>query len=65
VDRQLIGEEDTFLLAAEGRSESEVIAAQDVALQTKCHATKVLPAATGGRYRLGQQCDNTTGHMHA
>ena len=45
VDRQPIGEEDAFLwlLAGDVRAESdsEIIAAQDQALQTKYRATKI------------------------
>jgi hypothetical protein len=48
-----------------GATGSEVIAAQDLALQTKYHATKILPTATGSSCRLGQQYDKTTGHTHA
>jgi hypothetical protein len=45
-DRQLINEEYTFLWLSRGdlkaETESEIIAAQDQALQTKYHATKIL-----------------------
>jgi hypothetical protein len=44
MDRQLIIEEDTFLWLSredlKGGTESEIIAAQDQALQTKHHAQK-------------------------
>jgi hypothetical protein len=44
MDGQLISEEDTFLWLSrgdlKGENESEIIAAQDLALQTKYHATK-------------------------
>jgi hypothetical protein len=44
--RQLIGEDDLFLWLPggdlKGETESEVTAAKDQALQTKCHATKLL-----------------------
>jgi hypothetical protein len=43
LDRQLISEEDTFLWLSKGdlkvEIESEIVAAQDEALQTKYHAT--------------------------
>jgi hypothetical protein len=43
-DKQLISEEDTFLWLSKGdltaETESETVAAQDQALQTKYHATK-------------------------
>jgi len=45
IDRQLIGEEDTFLWLSKGdlkaETESEIVAAQDQALQTKYYATKI------------------------
>jgi hypothetical protein len=46
IDKQLISEEDTFLWLSKGdlkaQTESEIVAAQDQALQTKYHATKLL-----------------------
>jgi len=46
IDRQLINEEDTFLWLSKGdlkaETESEIVAAQDQALQTKYYATKIL-----------------------
>jgi hypothetical protein len=46
IDRQLISEEDTFLCLSKGdlkaETESEIVAAQDQALQTKYYATKFL-----------------------
>ena len=43
IDRQLISEEDTFLWLSKGdlkaETESEIVAAQDQALQTKYYAT--------------------------
>jgi hypothetical protein len=50
IDRQLISEEDMLLwlmwadLRAE--TESEINTVKDLALQTKCHATKVLQTET-------------------
>ena len=50
VDRQLIGEEDTFLWLSMGdlkvETGSEIIATQDQALQIKYHATKILKTET-------------------
>ena len=44
IDRQLISEEDTFLWLSKGdlkaETDSEIVAAQDQALQTKYYATK-------------------------
>jgi hypothetical protein len=46
MDRQLIAEGDTFLWLSrgelKGEAESDIIAAQDQALQTTYHATKIL-----------------------
>jgi len=46
VDRQFVGGEDTLLWLLggdlKGEAGSEVIAAQDQELQSKCHATKIL-----------------------
>jgi hypothetical protein len=46
----------TVTMAVEGRSqketESEIIVAQDQALQTKYHATKILQTETGSKCRL-------------
>jgi len=45
IDRQLISEEDTFLWLSKGNlkaeTESEIVAAQDQAIQTKHYATKI------------------------
>jgi len=47
MDRQLIGESDTFLWLSrgdlKGETESDIIAAPDQALQARYHATKILP----------------------
>ena len=46
IDRQLISEEDTFIWLSKGdlkaETESEIVAGQDQALQTKYYATKIL-----------------------
>jgi hypothetical protein len=46
IDRQLISEEDTFLWLLKGdlkaETESEIVAAQDQAIQTKYFTTKIL-----------------------
>ena len=46
MDRQLISDEDTFLWLSKGdvkaETESEIVAGQDQALQTKYYATKTL-----------------------
>ena len=58
IDRQLMSEEDTFLWLSKGdlkaETESEVVAAQDQALQTKYYATKILNTETDSKCRLCQ-----------
>jgi hypothetical protein len=65
--RQLISEEDTFLWLTKGdlkaETESEVVAAQDQALQTKCYATKILKTERDSKCRLCQQFDGKTDHI--
>jgi len=56
VDRQLIGGEDRLIWLwredLKGETESEIMAAQDRALQTKYHATKILQTGTESKIRL-------------
>ena len=63
IDRHLISEEDTFLWLSKGdlkiENESEIVAAQDQALQTKYYATKILNTETDRKCRLCQQLDET------
>jgi len=67
IDRQLIGEEDTFLWLSKGdlkaETESEMVAAQDQAIKTKCYATKILNTETDSKCRLRQQFDETIDHI--
>jgi len=67
IDRQLISEEDTFLWLSKGdlkaETESEIVAAQDQAIQTKYYTTKILNTETDGKCRLCQQFDETTDHI--
>jgi septation ring formation regulator EzrA len=67
MDRQLIGEADTSLWLSKGdlkaETESEIVAAQDQALNTKCCATKILHTETDGKCRLCQQLDETIDHI--
>jgi len=67
IDRQLIREEDTFLWLSKGdlkaENKSEIMAAQDQALQTKYYATKILNTETDSKCRLCQQFDETIDHM--
>jgi hypothetical protein len=55
IDKHLISEQDTFLLLSKGdlkaETESEIVAAQDQALQTKYHATKILQTETDSKCR--------------
>ena len=66
-DRQLISEEDTFLRLSKGdlkaETESEIVAAQDQALQTKYYGTKILNTETDSKCRLCQQFDETIDHI--
>jgi len=56
MDRQLIGEENTFLWLLRGdlqrETESAIITAQDQALQNKYHAIKLLQIETDRTCRL-------------
>ena len=67
IDRQLISEEDTFLWLSKGdlkaETESEIVAAQDQALQMKYYATKILSTETDSKCRLCQQFDETIDHI--
>jgi hypothetical protein len=58
IDRQLIGEEDMFLWLSKGdlkpETESEIVAAQDQAIQTKYCAKKILNTETDSKCRLCQ-----------
>jgi len=55
VDKQLIGGEDTLLWLLrgdlKGETGSEIMAAQDQALQTKYHASKLLRTETDSKCR--------------
>ena len=67
IDRQLIGEEDTFLWLSKGdlkaETESEIVAAQDQELQIKYYAIKILNRETDNKCRLCQQFDETIDHI--
>ena len=67
IDKQLISEEDTFLWLSKGdlkaETESEIVAAQDQALQTKYYAIKILNTETDSKCRLCQQFDETIDHI--
>jgi len=67
IDRQFVSEEDTFLWLSKGdlkaENESEIVAAQDQALQTKYYATKILNTETDSKCRLCQQFDETIDHI--
>jgi len=66
-DRQLIGEEDTFLWLSKGDlkagTESEIVAAQDQALNTKYYVTKIPHTETDSKCRLCQQLDETIDYV--
>jgi hypothetical protein len=61
--RQLISEEDTFLWLSKGdlkaETESEIVAAQDQALNMIYYATKILNTEMDGKCRPCQQFDET------
>ena len=67
MDRQRISEEDTFLWLSKGdlkaETASEIVAAQDQALNTKCYATKILHTETDSKFRLCEQLDETIDHI--
>jgi len=67
IDRQFISEEDTFLWLSRGdlkaETESEIVAAQDQALETKYYATKILNTETDSKCRLCQQFEETIDHI--
>jgi hypothetical protein len=67
IDRQLISEEDTFIWLTKGdlkaETESEIVAAQDHALQSKYYATKILNTETDSKCRLCHQFDETIDHI--
>jgi hypothetical protein len=66
IDRKLFSEEDTFLWLSKGdlkaETASEIVAAQDQALQTKYYTRKILNTETDGKCRLCQQFDETIDH---
>jgi hypothetical protein len=66
-NRQLISEEDTFLWLSKGdlkaKTESEIVAAQDQAIQTKYYATKLLNTEADSKCRLCQQFDETIDYI--
>jgi len=63
----VISEEDTFLWLSKGdlktETESEIVAAQDQALQTKYYATKILNTETDSKCGLCRQFDETIDHI--
>ena len=67
IDRQLINEEDTCLWLSKGdlkaETESEIVAAQDLALQKIYHATRILNTETDSMCRFYQQFDETIDHI--
>jgi hypothetical protein len=67
IDKQLISEEDTFLWRSNGdlkaETESEIVAAQDQALQTKYHATKILQIEADSKCRSCHQFEQTVDHI--
>jgi len=46
-----------------GETESEIIAVQNQALQTKCHETKLFQTETDSKCRICKQFDETVEHI--
>jgi hypothetical protein len=69
IDRQLISEEDVFPWLSKGdlkaETESEIVAMQDQALQTKYYTTKILNTEADSKCRLCHQFDETIDHISA
>ena len=67
IDRLLIGEEGMFIWLSKGdlkaETVSEIVAAQDQALQTEYYVTKILNTETDSKCRLCQQFDDTIDHI--
>jgi hypothetical protein len=66
IDKYLIREEDMFLWLPKGdlaETESEIVAAQDQALQTKYHATKILQTEKDSKCRLCHQFEERVDHI--
>jgi len=61
MDKRTVSEDDTLLLLSRGdlktETEIEIIAAQEQALKTKYHATKILQRENDSNCRLHQQFD--------
>jgi hypothetical protein len=66
IDKHLISEEDMLLRLSKGdlkaETKSEIVAAQDQALQTKYHAT-ILHTETDSKCRLCHQLEETVDHI--
>jgi hypothetical protein len=62
MDRELISEGDTRG-DLKGETGSEIIAAQDQALQTKYHETRMLQTERDSKCRLHKQFDETMEHI--
>jgi hypothetical protein len=67
VDKQLISEQDMFLWLSKedlkAETESEIVAAQNQALQTKYHSTKILQTEKDSKCRLCHQFEETVDHI--
>jgi Ni,Fe-hydrogenase III component G len=67
IDKHLNSKEDTFLWLSKGdlkaETESEIVAAQDQALQTKYHATEILQTEKDSKCRLCYQFEETADHI--
>ena len=52
-----------IIIIIKAETESEIVAAQDQALQPKYYATKILNTETDSKCRLCQQFDETIDHI--
>jgi hypothetical protein len=67
IDRHLVSEGSTFLWLSKGdleaETESEIVTAQDQALETKYHATKILQTEKDSKCRLCHQFEETVDNI--
>jgi hypothetical protein len=63
IDKHLISKEDTFLLVSKGdlkaETKNEIVTTQDLALQAKYHAKKILKTEKDNKCRLCLQFEET------
>jgi N-acetylmuramoyl-L-alanine amidase CwlA len=66
-NRQLISEADMFLWQSRGdqkaETENQLVSAQDWALRSKYHATKILQRESDSKCRVSKQLGEATDHI--